>query len=316
MCVYPRLIINKKFLPNKKNGGNPPQYKDIRTTIVPIGCGKCIECRKQYARDWKVRLSEELYGNRAAGIAAQFVTLTFSEEALNKYLVLGAEDDGELNENKAATKAVRHFLERWRKDHKKSLRHWLITELGHDGTERLHLHGILFSNEITKEVLEKYWKNGWCHVGEYCNERTINYIMKYITKIDNDHPNFSGKILCSAGIGNFYIKSGKGDFNTFRNEKTKDYYKTKEGFKLALPIYYRNWLFTEEEREQLWINRLNENKTWLLGVEYDLKNNNDILAYQRALKSAQKTSNRNGYGKIEWNWDIYCKGVRLANKIH
>ena len=29
-----------------------------------------------------------------------------------------------------ATRAVRFFLERWRKEYKKSLRHWLVTEIG------------------------------------------------------------------------------------------------------------------------------------------------------------------------------------------
>ena len=45
-------------------------------------------------------------------------------------------------ENETAKTAIRLFLERWRKKYGRSTKHWFITELGHDNTERLHLHGI------------------------------------------------------------------------------------------------------------------------------------------------------------------------------
>ena len=59
MCLYPRLIMNKKYTANKKNGGVIPRLTDSRAAQVPVGCGKCMECKKQKAREWKVRLSEE-----------------------------------------------------------------------------------------------------------------------------------------------------------------------------------------------------------------------------------------------------------------
>ena len=58
MCLYPTLIRNKKYTPNKKNGGHVDYSefingtKDVRTLAVPIGCGRCMECRQQKARDW------------------------------------------------------------------------------------------------------------------------------------------------------------------------------------------------------------------------------------------------------------------------
>ena len=45
--------------------------------------------------------------------------------------------------NEIATKAIRLCLERIRKQTGKSIKHWFITELGHEKTERLHLHGIV-----------------------------------------------------------------------------------------------------------------------------------------------------------------------------
>ena len=54
MCLYPRLIKNPKYKENKKNGGVIPAFLDERVLAVPIGCGECIECRKQNEyRDWE-----------------------------------------------------------------------------------------------------------------------------------------------------------------------------------------------------------------------------------------------------------------------
>ena len=50
MCLYPRLIENRKYRANGKNGGVIPAIVDHRTRYVPIGCEVCIECRKQKAR--------------------------------------------------------------------------------------------------------------------------------------------------------------------------------------------------------------------------------------------------------------------------
>ena len=61
-------------------------------------------------------------------------------------------------DNKAAAYAVRHWLERVRKKTKKSVKHWLITELGHKGTERIHLHGIIWTKD--SELIKK-WGYGY-----------------------------------------------------------------------------------------------------------------------------------------------------------
>lgn len=116
MCLYPKLIKNKRYTVTKKNGGVIPPVFDERTLYVPIGCGKCIECMKQKKRNWQVRLLEEIKHDRTG----KFVTLTFSEEALeslNKDVEIKNMDS--IIENEIATLAVRRFLERWRKKHKK-----------------------------------------------------------------------------------------------------------------------------------------------------------------------------------------------------
>ena len=153
--------------------------------------------------------------------------------------------------------SVRRFLERWRKKYKKSVKHWFVTELGHTGTERIHIHGILWTQENNTSI-KKIWKNGFTYTGKYVNEKTINYISKYVTKTDTQHKWFTGKILTSAGIGSNYIKRQDSKLNTFKHKDTNELYTTRKGTKLPLPIYYRNKIYTEEEREKLWTIKLDQ----------------------------------------------------------
>ena len=167
MCLYPKLVPNPKYKPNKKNNGIIPDMRDERLRVVAIGCGNCEQCRKMKAREWQVRLQEEIKNK----IHKHFVTLTLSEESINKLsLIIG---DNEAND--VASLAVRYFTERWRKKYKKAPRHWLITELGHPtekgkgkSTERIHLHGIILE-KLTHEELEKIWGYGWVHIGYSCD---------------------------------------------------------------------------------------------------------------------------------------------------
>ena len=165
MCLYPKLIKNPKYKPNKKNGGNVPEMKDKRVMYVPIGCKKCIECMKQRGTQWQVRLLEEVRSGTKNG---HFVTLTFSTDSLKELTNhLYEENGGELLEgyeldNALATLAVRRFLERWRKKHKKSVRHWLVTELGHGTTEHVHLHGIIW----TDTPHDRDWETSYCECGQ------------------------------------------------------------------------------------------------------------------------------------------------------
>ena len=126
-----------------------------------------------------------------------------------------------------------------------------------------------------------------------------NYISKYILKSDFNHKEFKGKILCSRGIGgnyknrldsnrNLYKKNETKEYyvdkqviltsagigagymkrtdwikNKFNpNGETREYYKTETGHKQALPIYWRNKIYSEEEREKLWLQKLDKEETY------------------------------------------------------
>ena len=110
MCLYPKLIKNRKYTATKKNKGEIPTLKDDRTLWVPIGCGKCIECTKQRANHWRTRLLEEIRHKR---LGAQFVTLTFSPDKLEHLSkdILNKNSEYEID-NEIAALATRRFLVR------------------------------------------------------------------------------------------------------------------------------------------------------------------------------------------------------------
>lgn len=140
------------------------------------------------------------------------------------------------------------------------------------------------------------------NIGDYVNNKTINYIVKYITKIDTDHKGYKSKIFTSSGIGKQYINNYNSTTNKYNGDKTKEYYTTKEGLKLNLPTYYRNKIFTETEREKLWINKLDKEERWICGEKINISKSEE--QYYKTLKFYRKKNKRLGYGDDSKDWSI------------
>lgn len=309
MCLYPELIRNPKYKKTKKNGGNIPPVIDTRVTYVPIGCQRCMECRKQKAREWQVRLLEDIKHNKNG----KFVCLTFSNKSIADLAQkIPKELKGYDIDNAIATYAVRHFLERWRKEYKKSLRHWLVTELGHKGTEHLHLHGIVWTDQPLQKV-EHHWNYGHVWKGKetrfgnlinYVSEATVNYMVKYMTKIDEQHKFYKQIILTSKGIGEDYHKSYNAQQNKFNDKQTEERYRTSTGHKMAMPIYWRNKIYTEEQREKLWLNRLDKNERYVCGERVTVEKNDK--EYWGLVKWYREINKKLGYGQPpDWEQQQY-----------
>lgn len=296
MCLYPRLIKNKRYLATKKNKGIIPELKDERHYWVPIPCGNCIECRKQKANYWRIRLLQELKKE----YNFYFVALTFSEEELKKL-----EEEVQYEESNAiATIAVKRFRERYRKQNKKSIRHFLITELGHEGTERIHLHGLLMTEKnqiLDNDTLKKYWKYGNVFIGTYVNRKSINYIMKYITKIDIQHKGYQQIILVSPGIGDNYLNTQDIRRNQFNGKDTITTIKI-NGYEQGLPTYYKMKIYNEDEREELWTNVLDQEKRYVLGEKISIATEDGMKQYEETRDEAQKINIRCGYGDDSKEW--------------
>lgn len=318
MCLYPKLIQNRKYTSTKKNGGQVPPLpliddkerdqirQDKRVLLVPVACGKCMECMKAKSREWQVRLQEEIRHDKK-GI---FVTLTFNTESIIKLRKEIKGLNGYDAENAMVTLAVRRFLERWRKKYKKSVKHWLITELGHGKTEHIHIHGIIWTDKGGAEI-EKIWGYGYTWDSQrgkdkdgnngYVNERTINYITKYVNKVEQTHKYYKPKILTSSGIGKNYIERHDSKRNKYNGLKTNENYKTRQGRNIKMPIYYRNKIYTEQEREELWLNKLDEETRYIGGEKIDISKNEDD--YYQTLEHYRQINNTMGYGTNEIDWE-------------
>lgn len=299
MCLYSKYGKNKKYTANKKNGGVIPAVLDERVKYVPYACGLCIECRKAKAREWQIRLLEDIKEHKNG----KFITLTLSDEWYAELAqeIKGA--SGYLLDNQIATLACRRYLERVRKRTGKSVRHFYITELGHNGTKNIHMHGILWTDD-SFEIIEKDWKYGYIWPRKedrkkpnYVNNKTINYIIKYITKVDFEHKLYKPIILTSAGIGKRYIKSHDANNNKFKEEKTNEAYRTSTGHKINLPVYWRNYIYTEEEREKLWLQKLDKEERYVGGEKVSIKNG--LEEYEKLKEYYRQKNERLGYGGKE-----------------
>ena len=258
MCLYPQYFKNPKYLPNKKNKGKPPVCLDRRLYYIPAKCGCCIECRKEKQREWRVRLEEELRSN-----FGYFTTLTISPEGIKK-IEKKTGLKWEENPNEIATKALRLFLERARKETGKSIRHWCVTELG-EKKDRIHLHGIFFGQK-SAELIKKHWKYGFVFIGGYCNSRSVNYMTKYMLKVDIKHPEFKQIVLASPGIGAGYIDRLDYLWQKQNYKKIEvATYTFRNGVKMAMPKYYKDKIFSEKEKEVMWINNLDRGLLWIYG---------------------------------------------------
>lgn len=99
-----------------------------------------------------------------------FITLTYDDE----HLPTGS---------KALRRSCQLFLKRWRILLPQKIRYFIGLEYGKRG--RAHFHGIIFNaSRFDAESLNTAWAQGFTHVGE-CNQKTINYVTKYVTKGDS-----------------------------------------------------------------------------------------------------------------------------------
>lgn len=311
MCLYSKEIKNKKYEPNIKNNGVPEICQDKRKRTVNTKCGRCIECRRERKREWMVRLSEEVKAN--TNNEMKFVTLTISEEYGEE---LETACKSQLADDVARI-AIRRFTERWRKEFKKAPRHWLSTELGGKNTERLHFHGFIWGDEAD---IVRHWKYGNVMIGghdkntgkriHYISEKSINYMTKYIMKVDKIHPTYQSKLFTSKGMGIRYIETEEAKKHKFEGENTKKKYKTSNGLEVPLPLYYRTKLWSDEERDKLWTVELNKDKLYVMGSELkNWKNISEeteiikrIIIYKDTVDYYRKINQVNGYGTNEIKW--------------
>lgn len=282
MIKNPRYRIENQEK-RKEEGKGIAIQKDVRESYVAIECGVCCECTKKRKTEWQVRLTEEEKNKIAKG---WMVTLTFNDEHIADLEHEIQKTTGkEASDNEIVKLAVKRFRERWRQEYKTSIRHWFVTEHGSKGTERIHIHGIIWTdiniteglnrsnrNKINWEsTLARKWKYGGVHIGKWCNLRTVNYIVKYITKGRNKWQYYKPITLVSPGIGREYVNEDSRKRHEYKENETKTWYHTDSGKNVNLSTYYKRKLWNEEERLKIWMNYLDKEIIYIFGQEYSVR---------------------------------------------
>ena len=67
-----------------------------------------------------------------------------------------------------------------------------------------------------------------------------------------------------------------------------------------MPIYYRNKIYTEEEKEELWIKKLDEQTRYINGIKIDISK--DEEDYYRVLADQRILNSKLGYGDNKKDW--------------
>ena len=103
--------------------------------------------------------------------------------------------------------------------------------------------------------------------------------------------------------GGGYVNRVDAKNNKFKGVKTDESYRLRNGHKVALPMYYRNKIYTDDEREDLWIMKLDENKRYVCGEYIDISNG--LNDYWKALDWYRRINKSLGYGMSWKNWERF-----------
>lgn len=222
-----------------------PYYLKEQGVFVP--CGKCPECLKRRASGWAFRLEQQ----QKISDNALFITLTYDTD--NVPIISSGYMNLVKSDLQKFFKRLRKYLTTKKID--VSLKYYACGEYG-TKSWRPHYHIILFNFphcQDYNEVITPIWGFGSIDVGTV-TPQSIAYVLKYMSKPkrvplhlnDNRQPEFS---LMSKGLGANYLTP---NIIKYHNADMTRVYLTKaDGVKMAMPRYYKDKLYTDEQKELL-----------------------------------------------------------------
>jgi len=207
----------------------------------PVPCGKCPECKMRIVHGWAFRLMQE----EKRSISSLFTTLTYDEK------MVPISQHGRLSLWK---RDCQLFFKRLRKENSKSdamatIKYFLCGEYGGQ-TKRPHYHALIFNADVRN--IETSWKFGSVHYGTV-NDASVYYTLKYMMKTppkrkrdDDREPEFR---IMSKGIGLGYTQKTAVQKWHKADLENRMYLNLTDGKKIGMPRYYKDKLYSEEERE-------------------------------------------------------------------
>lgn len=248
------------------------QHSNPAMGLIPVPCGRCPPCKFRRVNSWVFRLMQEL----KISSSAIFVTLTYGTHSVpisnNGWLTL--EPD-----------ALRLYFKRLRRISRSSgqkIRYYAAGEYGTDN-HRPHYHCIIFNCNAVHAV-DAWAINGvpigGVHIGNVTKD-SIAYTMKYIDKStwkpwhnrDDRYPEFS---RMSQGLGLSYLTPEIVKWH--KQDPPNLYCSLHEGHTIALPRYYKNRIFNEDEVKQ---------QLPYIQEMVKQKEDNDFKEFQRTYKGSK-----------------------------
>lgn len=230
-CLTPYTVENPRF---KKFGGQ-------RTFAVR--CGRCPNCLRYRAAQWSFRLMQE---DKVAKHSA-FITLTYDGDHVpitpNGFMSLRPRD-------------LTLFWKRLRKLSGEKLRYYACGEYG-GRYRRPHYHAVLFGLSDSGCVAQAWQVDGRAiglvHVGNVSSRSvmyTVNYMNKprYVPehKRDDRVQEFS---RMSRGLGEAYLSPAIVAW--YKRNLHRQFVLMPDKWKAPLPRYYKERMYTDEERQIL-----------------------------------------------------------------
>lgn len=199
MCTKPLIraetfesYINKKGQKSYKvewlqreqyDKGQIPRMKYRRINEIP--CGKCIECRLNYSREWATRCMLELNygynGDKYPDGTAWFLTITYKDEYLKTHKTVNTET-GETYEGISLCKEdIQKFWKRLRKKYPQMQLKYI--ECGEYGSRTLrpHYHAIVYGLPLPMETFKKIGMNNLNQPIWQCDELNNVWGMGFVT---------------------------------------------------------------------------------------------------------------------------------------
>lgn len=245
---------------------------------VPAPCGKCPACIKRRMAQWMLRLRMQ----ERDAISAYFTTLTYDPQHVPKSYTLVKRD-------------LQTFFKRLRYYHVarhgcNTIRYYACGEYG-SAHGRPHYHAIIYNADI--RLIDSSWG-----MGDVLNANvtgaSIAYVLKYMSK-PTKQPR-KGRIrefsVMSKGMGKQYLTP---QVIAWHQAHPDHCYARIDGHKVALPRYYKDRIYTDEQRENLaWHQvqriRKEEEEARVLDPDYDRNKQESIKQAYKDMyaKSKQK----------------------------
>lgn len=209
---------------------------------IPVPCGKCPACVARRVSQWSFRLMQE----ERVSSSSHFITLTYD----CKHAPIS--QNGFLSLDKRHVQAFFKRL-RWSQDQlgiKERIKYYAVGEYG-GKTKRPHYHAIIFNARI--ECIQPAWSMGHVYYGDVSGA-SVGYTLKYMSKTwrpmhrndDREWP----QALMSKGLGKAYLSEAMREWHE-SDMYNRMYCSLLDGRKIGMPRYYKDKLYTKEQREHI-----------------------------------------------------------------